>query len=153
MVNEIVYLDVCCFKRPFDDQRSTRIQLETAAIAALIAQAERDAIRLVRSPAHVLENDRNPREDRRLAAAIWMDAARVVVELSEKTAGRSGELTRLGFGALDALHVAFAEEAGARWLVTTDDRLIALGLKHRGALGAEIVSPIRMLEVLPGGER
>jgi hypothetical protein len=66
-VSEIVYLDVCCFKRAFDDQRSTRVQLETAAIAALISYAERERIRLVRSPARVFENDRNPREDRRLA--------------------------------------------------------------------------------------
>jgi hypothetical protein len=43
-VSEVVYLDLCCLKRPFDDQRSTRIQLETAAIAGLIAQAEREAI-------------------------------------------------------------------------------------------------------------
>lgn len=151
-MSEVVYLDLCCLKRPFDDQRSMRIQLETAAIAALIARAERHTIRLVRSPAHVLENDRNPREDRRLAAAIWMDAARVVVEFSEKTAARSRELAGLGFGSLDALHAAFAEEAGARWLVTTDDKLIALGQKHRVALAMEIASPIRLLEILPGGE-
>jgi len=48
-VRELVYLDLCCLKRPFDDQRSTRIQLETAAIAGLIARAERQAIRLVLS--------------------------------------------------------------------------------------------------------
>jgi hypothetical protein len=34
----LVYLDFCCLKRPFDDQRSPRIQLETTAIAALIAE-------------------------------------------------------------------------------------------------------------------
>jgi len=30
-VSEVVYLDLCCLKRPFDDQRSAQIQLETAA--------------------------------------------------------------------------------------------------------------------------
>jgi hypothetical protein len=71
-VSDVVYLDLCCLKRPFDDQRSTRIQLETAAVAALVDRAEREGVRLVRSPAHALENDRNPREDRRLAASIWL---------------------------------------------------------------------------------
>ncbi len=52
-------MDVCCLKRAFDDQRSPRVQLETAA---LIDHAERRQIQLVRSPAHVFENDRNPRE-------------------------------------------------------------------------------------------
>lgn len=105
-----------------------------------------------RSPAHELENERNPREDRRLAATAWIAAAEVAVEFGEETAARSRELAALGFGPLDALHVAFAEEAGARWLVTTDDRLIGLGEKHRAIVGVEITSPTRLLEVLPGGE-
>jgi hypothetical protein len=91
-VSDVVYLDVCCLKRPFDDQRSTRVQLETAAVAALIDRAEREGIRLVRSPAHVLENDRNPREDRRLAASIWLEAARVEVPFSEKAGKRAREI-------------------------------------------------------------
>ena len=152
LVNEIVYMDVCCLKRAFDDQRSSRVQLETAAIAALIDRAERQAIRLVRSPAHAFENDRNPREDRRLATSIWLAAARVVVRLTDKAEARGRELVGLGFGPLDAMHAAFAEEAGARWLVTTDDRLVKQGERNRATLAIEISNPIRMLEILTGGE-
>lgn len=141
-------MDVCCLKRAFDDQRSPRVQLETAAIATLIGRAERRQIRLVRSPAHAFENDRNPREDRRLATAIWLATAEVEVAFSEKAAERGRELAKLGFGALDALHTAFAEAAGARWLVTTDDRLVALGQRQRAALSTEIANPIRLLEQL-----
>jgi hypothetical protein len=150
-VSDIVYLDVCCLKRPFDDQRSTRIQLETAAVAALVDQAEREGIRLVRSPAHTLENDRNPREDRRLAASIWLGAARIEVPFSDRAIARARRLQGLGFGVLDALHTAYAEEAGARWLATTDDRLVASGQRHRDAIGVEIVNPIRLLESIRGG--
>lgn len=150
-MSDIAYLDVCCLKRPFDDQRSTRIQLEAAAVAALIDQAERESIRLVRSPAHTLENDRNPREDRRLAASIWLGAARVEVPFSEKAAARARQIQAVGFGVLDALHAAYAEEAGARWLVTTDDRLVASGERNRDALRVEITNPIRLLESLRGG--
>jgi predicted nucleic acid-binding protein len=151
-VSDAVYLDVCCLKRPFDDQRSTRVQLETAAVAALIDRAEREGIRLVRSPAHALENDRNPREDRRLAASIWLEAAGVEVPFSERTETRAREILGLGFDVLDALHTAFAEESGARWLVTTDDRLVALGRRHRALLRVEIANPIHVLEILPGAE-
>jgi hypothetical protein len=150
-VSDVVYLDVCCLKRPFDDQRSTRVQLETAAVAALIDRAERESIRLVRSPAHALENDRNPREDRRLAASIWLEAARVEVPFSEKVEARAGEILGLGFDVLDPLHTAFAEASGARWFVTTDDRLVALGQRHRDELRVEITNPIRVLEMLTGG--
>jgi len=150
-VSDIVYMDVCCLKRPFDDQRSTRIQLETAAVAALVDHAEREGIRLVRSPAHAVENARNPREDRRLAASIWLGAARLEIPFSEKAVARARQIEGLGFGVLDALHTAYAEEAGARWLVTTDDRLVASGQRHRDALRVEITNPIRLLESLRGG--
>jgi len=152
-VGALVYLDVCCLKRPFDDQRASRVQLETSAVAALIDRAERSLIRLVRSPAHLLENQKNPREDRRLAAALWLEGASVAVALSESVASRARALERLGFGAFDALHAAFAEEARADWLATTDDRLLALGKKHREHLAVVIVNPVRLLEdLIEGGE-
>lgn len=149
----VVYLDICCLKRPFDDQRSTRVQLETTAIAALVEQADAGAIRLVRSPAHVFENDHNPREDRRLATALWLDGAHLEVALTEAAAARARRFVDLGFGSIDALHAAFAEEAGAAWLATTDDRLVALGERHRETLGVRIVNPTFLLEELRRSQR
>jgi hypothetical protein len=31
-VNDLVYLDVCCFKRPFDDATDARVQREAATV-------------------------------------------------------------------------------------------------------------------------
>ncbi len=56
-----VYLDMCSLKRPFDDQRASRVREEATAVAAIISQAEGGQIALVRSPAHLVENDANPR--------------------------------------------------------------------------------------------
>ena len=67
---ERVYLDMYSLKRPFDDQRQPRVREEATAVAGIIARAEAGEIALVRSPAHLVENDANPREDRRLAAAL-----------------------------------------------------------------------------------
>jgi predicted nucleic acid-binding protein len=142
----VVYLDVCCLKRPFDDQRSSRVQLETLAIAAIVERAEGGTVRLVKSPAHVFENERNPREDRRLATALWLDGAHLEVPLTDRVASRARELGLLGFGVLDALHTAFAEEAGAAWLVTTDDRLVALGQRHATSLALQIANPTALVE-------
>ena len=119
---ERVYLDICSLKRPFDDQRQPRVREEAAAVAAIIARAEAGEIVLVRSPAHLVENDANPREDRRLAAAIWIDGAAVTVWL-------------------DALHVAFAERAHARWFVTCDDDLLRRAGRLGDALRTLIVAP------------
>ena len=151
-VASLVYLDLCCLKRSFDDQRSARIQVETAAVAELVARAERGEIRMVRSPAHTFENDRNPREDRRLATASWLDGASVGVALTEGAAARARELKELGFSPLDALHAAFAEASGAAWLATTDDRMIALGQRHASRLRVKVANPTNLLQELTTGE-
>ena len=151
-VASLVYLDVCCLKRPFDDQRSGRIQVETAAVAELVARAERGEIRMVRSPAHTFENDRNPREDRRLATASWLNGASVEVALTEGATSRARELKELGFTPLDALHTAFAEDSGAAWLATTDDRMIALGQRHAARLRVKVANPTHLLQELTTGK-
>lgn len=33
----VIYLDVCCLKRPFDDQAQPRIRIETEAVLGLLA--------------------------------------------------------------------------------------------------------------------
>jgi len=103
-VSEIVYLDVCSFKRPFDDAAVERVRREAEAVAAILDAARAGAFVLVRSPAHDFENERNPREDRRLATRLWLDAATASVTATVAAAARARELVALGFGALDALH-------------------------------------------------
>src|SRR5947207_14971153 len=120
----MVYLDLCCFKRPFDDASVERIRREAEAVAAILDMAQGGTFQLVRSPAHDFENERNPREDHRLATRLWLEAAAMPVMASPAAAARARELAALGFGPLDALHLAFAEESAARWFVTTDDRLL-----------------------------
>jgi hypothetical protein len=46
----LLYLDMCCMKRPFDDQSHPRFRLESEAVLGLLA-AESDSLRFVRSAA------------------------------------------------------------------------------------------------------
>jgi predicted nucleic acid-binding protein len=138
---ERVYLDMCSLKRPFDDQRHPRVREEATAVAAIVARVEAGEIALVRSSAHLVENDANPREDRRLAAALWIDSAAVDVPLDAEVEVRARELAALGFRPLDALHVAFAERARARWFVTCDDELLKVAGRVGDALRTLVVAP------------
>lgn len=95
----------------------------------------------MRSPAHLVENDANPREDRRLAAALWIDGAAIDVPLGADVEAHAGELVALGFGPLDALHLAFAERAGARWFVTCDDELLTRAGRLGDARRTLVVAP------------
>jgi predicted nucleic acid-binding protein len=140
-VSEIVYLDLCCLKRPFDDTRAERVRREAEAVASILEGVDLGRFRLVHSPAHDFENGRNPREDRRMATDLWLRAADVHVSASDREAARSRELAALGFGPLDALHLAFAEASAARWFVTTDDRLLRLAERNREQLLVETIRP------------
>ena len=140
-MSAILYLDVCCFKRAFDDAAAERVRREAEAVAVLLDAAQAGAFALVRSPAHDFENERNPREDRRLATRLWLDAATAPVMATAATAVRARELATLGFGPLDALHLAFAEQSAARWFVTADDRLLQRAVTQRERLHVEVVRP------------
>ncbi|HYC89098.1 MAG TPA: hypothetical protein VEO54_07795 [Thermoanaerobaculia bacterium] len=141
MSGTIVYLDICALKRPFDDARNERIRREAEAVARIFEEAENGRIQFVASPAHRFENDRNPREDRRLATALWLRNAGRSVAITSAVDERARFLSGLGFGALDALHLACAENAHARWFVTTDDRLIRKALEQRDQIQLEVVRP------------
>jgi predicted nucleic acid-binding protein len=139
-----IYLDMCSLKRPFDDQVPPRIRREAAAVASLIERAEKGEFALVRSPALRAENARNPREDRRLAAALWLERAAVEIRHSAAVETRFRDLTNRGYPPLDALHVAYAEVAAADALVSCDDRLLALGKRDRDSLRVTIINPCEL---------
>ena len=140
-MSEIVYLDVCCFKRPFDDATQERVRREAEAVAEILHAAGAERIQLVRSPAHDFEIERNPREDRRLATALWLEAAAIRTPAGRETAERARALAALGFPPLDASHLAFAEQSHARWFATTDDRLLKRAATHRDRLRVEVLKP------------
>jgi hypothetical protein len=54
-----IYVDMCCLKRPFDDQSQPRIRLESEAVLALLA-AESATVDFIRSASLRLENRQNP---------------------------------------------------------------------------------------------
>jgi len=113
-----IYLDMCCLKRPFDDQSQPRIRLETEAVLSLLA-AESATVDFIRSAALRLENRQNPIILRTARVDMWLDQKPV----SDVDRSRTAELMTCGLANFDALHVASAELSGADAFATCDDRL------------------------------
>jgi predicted nucleic acid-binding protein len=65
---------------------------------------------------------------------------------------RAAELMNLGVKALDALHIACAERAGATVLITTDDALKNIMSHHSDIISIQIVNPAAWYEEVTGNE-
>ena len=119
-----VYLDNCCFNRPFDDQSSLIIFLETEAklhVQELIRQGE---LSLLWSFVLDYENSRNPFAEVRNRVSEWKKLAACDCDLSDEIAEIAGELMKLGLRQMDASHVACAIHLGADYFLTTDKKIL-----------------------------
>lgn len=119
-----VYLDNCCFNRPFDDQASLVIQLETEAklyVQELIRQGE---LELIWSFILDYENGANPFEEVRNRVAEWKKLACIDCGLSDEIAAKAGELMKIGLRQMDASHIACAIHLGADYFLTTDKKIL-----------------------------
>ncbi len=87
-----LYLDMCCLKRPFDDQSDARIQLETLAVESILQLCRDGAHELIVSDTLRFENERNPNAERQAFAQ-----------------------TLLGLGVVDLPHSAELEREAEKW--------------------------------------
>lgn len=138
-------MDMCCLKRPFDDQSHPRIRLESEAVLALLG-ADAEKVEFVRAPALELENDQNPVAQRAARVRLWFESLAVANPPGESLDSRTKELIALGFKNFDALHVASAELLGAETLCTCDDRFLAAAKRHTTELKLRVVNPVDLAQ-------
>src|SRR3954452_16121744 len=119
-----IYMDNCCFNRPFDSQTQVRIRLETEAKLRIQERVVAGEIELAWSYILDYESAANPFEERRAAVSSWRKRSVVDVSESPTVLEHAKSLAAQGFHSKDALHVACAVEAGCDYFVTTDDLLL-----------------------------
>ena len=144
-----IYLDACCLNRPFDDQRQDRIRLEAEAVLLVLARVEDGAHELITSEAVELEIAKIPDPNRRERIQEILPLASRSAKVGKWDGERAKELTGVGFGAYDALHLACAEAAGVDVLLTTDDRLVKRASRLASRLTVRVANPAQWL--LEGG--
>jgi predicted nucleic acid-binding protein len=140
----LLYLDLNCLNRPFDDQSQDRIARETAAIFSALQRIIDGIDQLAWSAIMGFENAQHPLVDRRTEIARWAQRAVANIAISEQVSARARALTEAGFGALDAAHVACAEAAACDCMLTCDDRLIWVA--RRVQLAVRVQNPVEYVE-------
>ena len=141
-----LYLDNCCFNRPFDDQTQIKIHLETQAKLYIQANIKAGLYDLVWSYILDYENGRNPYEEKRRAITPWKGiASECVSEESEEIVSFAESLNKKGIKTYDALHIACAVSAGCDFYLTTDKKLINTPIAE-----IKIVNPIIFVNEMEG---
>jgi predicted nucleic acid-binding protein len=138
-----IYLDVCCLCRPFDDQTTTRIRLEATAVQEIIRRCTGE-FTLVTSEAIREELSYIPDNKKRLRVEKILSVAGENILIGKEIITRMHEFIKKGGDAMDSLHVACAEHAGATFL-TTDDGLITF-FKFRHSTQIDIENPVTWLK-------
>ena len=122
-----IYLDNCCYNRPYDDQTQLRISLETQAKLQIQTMIREKRFELVTSYVLLYENSRNPHEVRRNSILKFIkenNACYVGIENGVKIKSLADEIIATGVKTADAHHVASAIIGNATYFLTTDNRLL-----------------------------
>ena len=119
-----LYLDMCVYNRPFDDQSQSRIMLETQIFVILLAMAWGGRCKLVNSFALAYENSRNPNIENMLKIKDLLGYSDEYISYDISILDKALELENFGLIGLDAIHIACAQKAKVDFFVTCDDNLL-----------------------------
>ena len=140
-----LYLDNCCFNRPFDDQSQLLVRLQTEAKLSVQASIRNGIHSLVWSAILDLENAGNPDIGRSLAIGAWKSLAEIDIATTPAVERIALDVATAGLKAIDALHVASAIEANADCFLTTDKGILR---KMKFEKQIRVLDPLDFLQQL-----
>ena len=137
-----IYLDNCCFNRPFDDQSSIRIKLETDAKLYIQERIKAQELELTWSYMLEFENSMNPYKNKRERIQEWKTFATNTVYATPTILSLGHSFQEKGIKKKDSLHIACAIEGHCDYFLTTDDKLLN---KRLDIAQIQIVSPVEFV--------
>lgn len=128
-----IYLDNCCYNRPYDDQSQTRIHLEAQAKMQIQQMIKNQEIELVTSYILEYENEKNHSLSTKQSINHFIyNYATYHIDIN-----RDNEIVTIaepimltGIKQQDAYHVACAILAECNYFITVDDRLLKYQTKE-----------------------
>ena len=120
----LIYLDNCCFNRPFDDQKQIRIRIETEAKLFIQGDILDGKYSLAWSYILDYENEANPFPERKETISNWKNKATVDTGETKTLIEIAKQLNNQQIKAKDALHIASSVVMKCDYFITTDLYLI-----------------------------
>lgn len=137
-----IYLDNCCYNRPFDDQTQERIHLESEAVLSILKMGQMKRAVIVGSEILELEMNRMMDENKKQQVLDLYKVAGTHIHYTDKIKQRAADIMSVSnICTFDSLHIAAAEEANADVLLTTDDKFEKMAEKLD--LKTRVINPLR----------
>ena len=147
MGNIKIYLDICCYNRPYDNQQQTRIHLEALAKLHIQQSLVNRDWDFIWSYILEYENSKNPYPLRK--ETIRKFSYHCAAYIDEPNAGVIEKIAKpimaTGVKAKDSLHVACAIFASCDYFLTTDDRLLKFKTEQ-----IRLINPVQFISEMEG---
>ena len=132
-----VYLDNCCFNRPYDDQNNLLVFLETEAKLFIQDLIYTGKLLLVWSFVLDYENAANPFDERKRNISAWKKLSITDCNLCDEISDIAEKLLQIDLRQKDASHIACAIYANAAFFITTDKKIL-----NKPVQGIRLINPI-----------
>ena len=139
-----IYLDVCCYGRPFDPPSNPTIVFESSAKILIQTLIVNEKVDLVNSFIVYEEVSAITNQEKRDLIMAFLDNAKIYVAKDKlnEVSPLASEIMETGVKYMDASHTACAIIAGCDYLITTDKRL----LKYKSDQ-IKIINPIDFIRM------
>ena len=144
-----IYLDNCCFNRPYDNQSFLSISIEAQAKLQIQSLIKEKYIVLASSFILEYENSCNPYSDRKFVIQNFLDNHAIDYigrDQSEQVISKAEKIMATGVKVKDACHIACAEMMKCDYLLSTDKRM----LKYKSE-SVKLLNPIEFIDLVSGG--
>jgi len=121
-----IYIDNCCFGRPFDSQVQPKVKHEAEMKLCIQMLIRYKAIDLVVSSVLLEEMERNRSVENRVSILSFVSEHAVRIITSEEIASQDAlyiEIRNSGIKEFDAMHLTSAIFAQCAYFITTDKRV------------------------------
>ena len=136
-----LYLDNCCFNRPFDDQSQLLVRLETEAKLFVQRQIQEERIEIFWSAVLDFEIQQSPYRSRQETFDIFRRLSQTIVDIDDEIRRSSLDFQKRGLMLVDSLHVACAVKAGCDYFITVDKRIL-----NKAITEIKILNPIQFVQ-------
>ena len=145
-----IYLDMCCYNRPYDDQTQLKVAMETQSKLYIQMLIKEKKLELIASYMLRYECSQNPFEMRRKAILDFIQENAVGYvggNRKKEIEVKATEIMKAGVKFKDACHVASAIYAECEYFISTDIRLLKYNTQE-----IKMVTPIEFITEMESDE-